>query len=156
MSWLWWAPLGAAALHVGEEFVHPGGFASWDREYRPAIRNSITPKLHLVVNALLLAACASVGLAGMPAAAKVAGGLRRRSVIPPSLSVPAWLALTALLFSNAVFHVIGTYKTKRVRAKPLSSQPASRQSLEGRIISGPPRRIAGGPGPRKDPFTNKG
>ena len=114
MSWLWWAPLGAAALHVGEEFVHPGGFASWDREYRPAIRNSITPRLHLVVNALLLAACASVGLAGMPEAAKVAGGLRLRSVIPPSLSVPAWLALTALLFSNAMFHVIGTYQTKRV------------------------------------------
>jgi hypothetical protein len=28
VSWLWWAPLGAAALHIGEEFVYPGGFAS--------------------------------------------------------------------------------------------------------------------------------
>lgn len=104
MSWLWWAPLGAAALHIGEEFVYPGGFASWDREYRPAIRSSITPRLHLVVNVLLLAACTSVGISGMPGAAIVVAGLRLRPVVPASLAVPGWLALAALLFSNAVFH----------------------------------------------------
>ena len=114
MNWLWWAPLGSAALHIGEEFIYPGGFASWDREYRPSIRSSITARLHFVVNALLLLACASVGISGMPGGAITLGGLRFRSFIPASLAVPAWLALAALLFSNAVFHLVGTYQTNRV------------------------------------------
>ena len=114
MNWLWWAPLGAAAFHIGEEFVYPGGFAAWDREYRPSIRSSITPRLHLVVNALLLAVCTTIGIAGMPGAAIVVGGIRLRSAIPASLAVPGWLVLAALLFSNAVFHVVGTRQTKRV------------------------------------------
>lgn len=113
MTWLWWAPLGAAALHIVEEFVYPGGFASWDRAYRPAIRSSITPRMHVVVNALLLVACASVGISGMPGGVVDVGGLRPRSFIPVSLAVPGWLALAALLFSNAVFHLVGTYETKR-------------------------------------------
>src|SRR5262249_5803750 len=53
-GWIWWAPLCAATLHIVEEFVYPGGFAEWDRAYRPAFRESITPRLHVVVNALLL------------------------------------------------------------------------------------------------------
>ena len=113
MSWLWWAPLGAAALHIGEEFVYPGGFAAWDRMYRPAIAGSITPGLHVVVNALLLFACASVGISGMPGAAIVVGGTRFRSSVPASLSAPVWLGLAALLFSNAIFHLVGAYRTKR-------------------------------------------
>jgi hypothetical protein len=114
VSWVWWVPLGAAALHIVEEFVYPGGFASWDRGYRPAIESSITPRLHLVVNGLLLAACVSVGISGMPGAAIDIGGLRLRSPVPASLSALAWLTLAALLFSNAVFHLVGTFQTKRL------------------------------------------
>ena len=114
VGWLWWAPLGAAVLHIGEEFVYPGGFASWDREYRPSIRSSITPGLHMFVNALLLVACVSVGISGMPGAGMVVGGVRLRSAVPASLSVPGWLAPVALLFSNAVFHLVGTYQMKRL------------------------------------------
>ena len=114
VNWLWWAPLGAAALHIVEEFVYPGGFAAWDRAYRPTIRDSITPRLHIIVNALLLAVCATVGISGMPGAAIAVGGLRLGSSVPASLAVPAWLALAALLFSNAIFHVVGTFQTKRI------------------------------------------
>jgi uncharacterized protein with HXXEE motif len=114
MTWLWWAPLGAAALHIFEEFVYPGGFAAWDRAYRPEFQESITPRLHVVVNALLLFACFSVGVSGLPGGALVVGGLRFRSVVPPSLAVLAWLALAALLVSNAVFHGVGTYRTGRI------------------------------------------
>ena len=114
MNWLWWAPLASALLHIGEEFVWPGGFAAWDRDYRPAIRESITPGLHLVVNALLLFVCASVGLAGMPRGVLAVGGLRLRSAIPAALAASSWLALAALLFSNALFHVVGTFRTRRV------------------------------------------
>jgi len=114
MIWLWWAPLGAAVLHIGEEFVYPGGFASWDREYRPSIRSSITAGLHWIVNALLLAACVSVGVSGMPGGAIVVGGVRFRSAVPASLSVIGWLVLGALLFSNAIFHVVGSYRTAKI------------------------------------------
>ena len=114
MHWIWWAPLGAAILHIVEEFVYPGGFASWDREYRPSIRDSITPRLHLIMNTLLLVACLLVPVAGMPGGAIMVGGLRFRSAIPPSLAVAGWLTLAALLFSNALFHLLGTYRTGRV------------------------------------------
>src|SRR5262245_14164497 len=114
MTWLWWAPLVASGLHIGEEFVYPGGFAAWDRAYRPSIRESITPGLHIVVNALLLIAGFIVGAAGLPGGVLEAGGIRFRSAIPPALAVPGWLALAALLFSNAVFHIVGTYRTKQV------------------------------------------
>lgn len=114
MTWLWWAPLGSAALHIVEEFIYPGGFAAWDRAYRPSIRASITPRLHVIVNTLLLAACANAGISGMPGGAVDLGGHRLRSAIPASLAVPGWLMLAALLFSNAMFHVVGTWQTKRV------------------------------------------
>jgi hypothetical protein len=114
VTWLWWAPLCAATLHIVEEFVYPGGFADWDREYRPSIKGSITPRLHVVVNALLLAACATVGIAGMPGASIEVAGIRWRSAIPAALAVPGWLVLAALLASNAVFHIAGTRGTKRL------------------------------------------
>jgi hypothetical protein len=114
LAWLWWAPLAAACLHILEEFVWPGGFAEWDRAYRPEIAGSITPRLHLVVNGLLLAACVAVGLAGQPDGILEVGGTRMRSVFPPSLAVPAWIALAALLASNALFHVAGSVTTKRL------------------------------------------
>jgi len=111
--WLWWAPLAAAALHMTEEFVWPGGFGDWDRAYRPAIRQSITPQLHLVVNLLLLFLCLSVALAGVAPSGASLGEFRFRSVIPPALSVPSWVALAGLLGGNAIFHAVGTVRTRR-------------------------------------------
>ena len=49
----------------------------------------------------------------MPQSTLVLGGMRFRSAIPASLAAPSWLALAALLFSNAVFHVVGTFRTGR-------------------------------------------
>jgi hypothetical protein len=101
-TWLWWAPLAAAALHIVEEFVYPGGFAEWDRAYRPAISSSITPRFHVWINAGLLLLCTQVAL------------LRPLERTPDAaIAVGAWLALAALLFSNAIFHVAGTIRTGR-------------------------------------------
>ena len=52
LNWVFWAPLGAASLHIIEEFVYPGGFAAWDRRYRPGMRKSITPRFHIIINGL--------------------------------------------------------------------------------------------------------
>ena len=100
MTWLWWAPLVTAVLHVTEEFVYPGGFAEWDRSYRPAIRDSITPRLHIIINAAILLACVQVGLLAWT-----------KDVEVQTVGVAAWLTIAALLFSNAVFHVVGTIRT---------------------------------------------
>jgi hypothetical protein len=114
LSWIWWAPFGAAVLHIGEEFFYPGGFADWDRLYRPSISASITPRFHVVVNALLLFLALSVAVAGMPGGAVDIGGMHLRSAVPPSLAALSWLVLAALLASNAAYHVVGTYRTKRI------------------------------------------
>jgi hypothetical protein len=95
MPLLFWWPLLAAALHIWEEFVFPGGFADWDRGYRPAYKASITPRLHLFMNALLILACVSVGSAG-----------------PTRSGVASWLTLSALLASNAIFHVVGAIQSR--------------------------------------------
>ena len=101
MTWIWWAPLAAAALHIVEEFVCPGGFAAWDRAYRPAISASITPRFHVIINGLLLLLCAQVwGLAPLDRTGERA------------VAGVAWLAVAAVLFSNAVFHVIGSVRTR--------------------------------------------
>lgn len=101
MTWLWWAPLAAAALHIVEEFALPGGFAAWDRRYRPDLRKSITPRLHVIINAALLLACLQVALLSR------AGGAGAQR-----FAVAAWLTISALLFSNAVFHAVGTLQTR--------------------------------------------
>jgi hypothetical protein len=95
-SWIWWAPFGAAVLHITEEFFWPGGFADWDRMYRPHIAKSITKRLHIVINALLLLGTLAVA----------------QSTRGPSAAA-AWLTFAALLFGNAIFHLVGTIKTKR-------------------------------------------
>lgn len=96
MPILFWWPMLAASLHIVEEFVFPGGFADWDRAYRPAYKPSITPRFHIMMNGLLLLACVAVGMAGAT-----------------SRGVSGWLTLSALLASNAVFHLVGAVRTHR-------------------------------------------
>lgn len=96
MNWIPWAPLIAASLHIVEEFFWPGGFPEWDRAYRPAFASTITPRFHIIINGLLLVLCydaASLGLTRTGAA--------------------LWLTISALLASNAIWHVVGAYKTRR-------------------------------------------
>jgi hypothetical protein len=86
-DWLLWAPLVAAAAHIVEEFVFPGGFPSWYRQYR-ANASRITPRFLILMNAGLLVTCAEIAvIARQPAGAA------------------AWLALAAILASNGCWHV---------------------------------------------------
>src|SRR5262245_43848342 len=93
---MYWWPLGAVVLHIVEEFVFPGGFAEWDRSYRPQVRSSITPRFHLFVTTVLVVACVAIGWLG-----------------PSPRGVAAWLTIAALLGTNAIFHVMGSFQTRR-------------------------------------------
>jgi len=94
MEWLRWAPLAAASLHMGEEFIFPGGFAHWYRRYR-VDPSRITNRMLIVVNVVLLAVCCDVGLLG-----------------PTPLGVAYWLAIAALLCSNGCWHLWACYKQR--------------------------------------------
>lgn len=98
MSLLAWSLAGAASLHIFEEFVYPGGFKSWWCAYRPETAASVSNRFLIIINAALLAFSVSVALAVQA---------------PRGNGVAAWLTLAALLFSNAIFHVIGAFQSKR-------------------------------------------
>ena len=91
-----WSLFAAAVLHITEEFAFPGGFSGWYRAYKPAVTSSFTTRFAVWITVALLALCANVAQAGQR-----------------PLAIAAWLAVAALLFSNAVFHMIGTWQTRR-------------------------------------------
>jgi hypothetical protein len=95
MTWLYAAPFVAACLHITEEFFFPGGFAEWDRRYRPEFAGSITSRLHTIVNVLLLVLCYDVFAT-------------RNHSIGPLL----WMTVAALVFTNTLWHLRGAWKTK--------------------------------------------
>jgi hypothetical protein len=96
LSWWFALPLIAASLHVCEEFVYPGGFRLWYASYRPEIASSLSARYLFVVNAIMLAVCTLVALAG------------------PSVNGTAnWFVITSILFWNAVFHIRAVFRTGR-------------------------------------------
>lgn len=92
MDWLPWAPLAAACIHMTEEFVYPGGFAAWYRQYR-ANASRITTRFLIIINIALLVVCCDLGLLGRT-----------------TWGVAYWLLIVALLCSNGCWHAWATYK----------------------------------------------
>ena len=95
MTWLFWAPLTAATLHIGEEFLWPGGFLDWYRHYRPQIANSLTIRFAVIVNGILLLLCLVAALLGSS-----------------PRGVALWLTVVAVLLSNVGFHVMAGIRTR--------------------------------------------
>ena len=95
--WLAWSLLAAASLHIFEEFAFPGGFLAWYVSYIPEIRASVTPRFLVIINGVLLAVCLGVGVQG----------------VRTPYGVALWLTIAAVMFSNAIFHVLGTIRTRR-------------------------------------------
>lgn len=94
MDWLPWAPLGAAIVHMGEEFVYPGGFVAWYRRYRPDA-SRITIRFLVIINAALLFACLDIGL------------LKHRDA-----GVIYWLVIAAMMCSKGIWHTWASYKSR--------------------------------------------
>ena len=98
MSFLSWSLAGAASIHIIEEFAFPGGFKAWWCAYKPDIAASVSNRFLIIINGILIAFSVIVALAVSA---------------PKGNGVAAWLTLAALLFSNAIFHIIGAIQTKR-------------------------------------------
>lgn len=98
MRWLDWSLAIAAALHIVEEFVWPGGFMKWWISYRPATAEHVSNRFLIFINSLLMVMAILVGYAVH---------------FPKGNGVAAWLTLAALLFSNAIFHILGAIQTRR-------------------------------------------
>jgi hypothetical protein len=92
MAWL--LPI-AVIAHIIEEFVFPGGFIQWYRDYRPDIAPSITKSRLTIINAIFIA------VSFMPL------------LLGPSTQGISWLlALTSIAAVNALFHILGSARTK--------------------------------------------
>ncbi len=93
-NWIFVALLGAAAVHIFEEYVYPGGFPDALRKLLPRATPLLTPKFHLAVNGLFFLLCLSSAFIG-------------KANLVLSLSV------FSLVFANAVLHIRGAIITKR-------------------------------------------
>jgi hypothetical protein len=93
-DWIFTALVGAAVVHIIEEYVYPGGFAEAFNKLLPRAAHLFTPRFHLAVNGLFLLLCLSSAFIG-------------RANLVLSLSV------FALVFANAVLHIRGAIVTKR-------------------------------------------
>ena len=94
---IFWAPLAAAALHIFEEFVFPGGFMKWYSAYKPEIKKSISKRFLFFINLGLLILCYDIG------------ALRESSI---NISIILWLGVMALLAANGAWHLKAVWKTK--------------------------------------------
>jgi hypothetical protein len=90
-----WLPFLAACLHIFEEFVWPGGFAAWYRQFDPPAAAGITTRFLVIMNGILLALCLGVPL----------GGARQ--------GVQFWLTASAVCAGNALWHCYAAWKTRR-------------------------------------------
>jgi hypothetical protein len=94
MNWVFIAFVGAAVLHVLEEYVYPGGFADWMRRANPRFAPSITTLFAVVINGLFLVLCV------------IAAVVSSRNLI-------LGLSVAALLFVNGCLHLGGTIRARR-------------------------------------------
>jgi len=94
MILLWLLPL-AAILHIIEEFVFPGGFAAWYRNYKVSLAGSFTARYLVIVNVVLVVLCT------LPL------------LMDPLNGIALWLSMAAVVFFNSFFHIRSVIKTKK-------------------------------------------
>ena len=91
-----WLPLIAVGLHIFEEFVFPGGFADWYRQYDPPAAASITPRFLVIANVILIVLC----------------------LVPPLIGATVrgmgyWLIASAVCAGNALWHCYAVWNKRR-------------------------------------------
>jgi hypothetical protein len=76
MDWIFYAFIGAAILHVLEEYGYPGGFSAFMRKMAPPFAPFVTARFALIINGLFLLLCvlaASVGQQSLAISLSIAG-----------------------------------------------------------------------------------
>ncbi len=91
MDWVFSAFVGAAVIHVLEEYGYPGGFTDWMKRFNPSFAPWITPRFAVVINGLFLVLCVAGAIAG------------RQSLL-------VGLSVASLLFFNGLIHLAGTIR----------------------------------------------
>jgi hypothetical protein len=123
VNWVLWVFVGAAAIHVVEEFGFPGGFLETMRRFSPRFAPSVTTSLAVIINGLFLLLCITGAIVG------------DRS---PFLG----LSIASLLFLNALMHIEGSIRAKGYAPGlisgillylPLSSYAAYLLAASGRL-----------------------
>jgi hypothetical protein len=90
-----WLPALAVAAHLIEEFVWPGGFAAWYRQYPPGTRATVTSRFLVMINAIFVALALLPPLLG-----------------PTARGLAFWLVVAAIAAINAIFHIVATVRTR--------------------------------------------
>lgn len=88
MNWVFWAIVGAAVIHIAEEYR--GDFIGW---FARATKLHITMTEFVIVNALFVLLCLAAALA-------------------PERNIAFRLSVAGLLFVNACLHVMGAVSTR--------------------------------------------
>jgi hypothetical protein len=91
--WIFIALPIAAALHIFEEYIFPGGFAEAFRNLLPRASHLFTVKFHVVVNSVFFLLC-------------LIGALIGKANLVLSLSI------FGLIFTNAILHIRGAILKK--------------------------------------------
>src|SRR5215208_5285021 len=91
-----WLPALAIAAHLFEEFVWPGGFARWYREYPPGYSASVSTRFLVLINALFVALALIPPLLG-----------------PTARGLAYWVVVARIAGANGLFHAVATARTGR-------------------------------------------
>ena len=94
MNSIFWVFLGAATVHVVEEYKYPGGFLNTLKRLNPRFAPFITVNFAFIVNALFLLLCLV-------------------SVIVGEKNFGFSLSVASLLFLNALTHTVAMVSTRR-------------------------------------------
>ena len=94
MGWIYWSIVGAAILHVAEEYFIPGGFMDFMKRFNPRFAPHIPTPFAVVFNGLFILLCI-LGVA-----------LREKSPVF-SLSVAGLLGFNALIHMGAAIRTRG-------------------------------------------------
>jgi len=92
-DWVFTALVGAALIHILEEYAYPGGFADALKSLLPKSAHLFTPRFHVLVNGVFLLLCLASALIG------------RANLV---LSLSGF----SLVFVNAILHLRGSIVTK--------------------------------------------
>ena len=101
MNWIFFAQVGAAILHVVEEYAYPGGFPAFMKKMVPPLAPFISANFAIAINGLFLLLCFAAalvdrsaqifrlsiaGLCGLNGLTHIAGAIRARKYAPGLLT----------------------------------------------------------------------